>query len=92
MPSGSTVPVLLPRDVLAACFAPDYRSEFPAHPDRASPGHEQLRWNRAQIFGGVPDLAATLVDYAVPGDTTWWCGTGGALRATRSHVCRCTWN
>ncbi|HEX5506425.1 MAG TPA: nuclear transport factor 2 family protein, partial [Thermomicrobiales bacterium] len=58
-------------DALAACFAPDYRSEFPAHPDRAFSGHAQMRRNWAQIFAAVPDIAATLVGCAVVGDTAW---------------------
>jgi ketosteroid isomerase-like protein len=66
-------------DALAACFAPDYASEFPAHPDRAFRGHEQVRKNWTQIFRGVPDIAATLLRSAVEGDTAWaewdWRGT-----------------
>ncbi len=66
-------------DALAACFAPDYASEFPAHPDRAFRGHAQMRKNWTQIFGGVPDIAATLLRSAAAGDTAWgewdWRGT-----------------
>jgi len=66
-------------DALAACFAPDYLSEFPAHPDRTFRGHEQMRKNWAQIFGGVPDLTATLRSCSVAGETVWaeweWQGT-----------------
>ncbi len=66
-------------DALAACFAPDYRSEFPAHPDRAFRGHEQMRRNWTQIFGGVPDLVASLRGCTVVGETAWaeweWRGT-----------------
>ncbi len=58
-------------DALAACFAPDYLSEFPAHPDRAFRGHEQMAKNWGRIFGGVPDLAATLVGCTVAGATAW---------------------
>ena len=66
-------------DALAACFAPDYASEFRAHPDRAFRGHAQMRKNWTQIFGGVPDIAATLLRSAAAGDTAWgewdWRGT-----------------
>lgn len=66
-------------DALTACFAPDYQSEFPTHPDRAFSGHDQLRRNWSQIFAAVPDLHATLVRSAVDGDTVWaeweWTGT-----------------
>lgn len=76
------------RDALAACFAPEYLSEFPAHPAHAFRGHEQSRRNWARIFGGAPDLAATLVGCSMAGDTAWagwdWRGTrrdakGGAM-------------
>lgn len=76
-------------DALAACFAPDYLSEFPAHPDRAFQGHEQMYRNWRQIFGGVPDLAATLRACTVAGETAWaewdWRGTrrDGAAFAMR---------
>jgi hypothetical protein len=45
------------RDIEAfvACFAEDYESEQPAHPDRAFVGREQVRENWSAIFSGVPD-------------------------------------
>ena len=66
-------------DALAACFEPDYHSEFPVHPDRAFRGHEQMRKNWTQIFGAVPDIEAALLRCASEGDTVWaeweWTGT-----------------
>jgi ketosteroid isomerase-like protein len=66
-------------DALAACFAPDYQSEFPAHPDRAFHGHEQLRRNWTQIFRMVPDIHADLLRCAIEGNVVWaeweWIGT-----------------
>lgn len=66
-------------DGLAACFDADYKSEFPAHPDRAFRGNEQMRKNWAQIFGAVPDIEAALLRCASEGDTVWaeweWKGT-----------------
>jgi|SRR3954451_18525485 ketosteroid isomerase-like protein len=68
-------------DALEACFAPDYDSQFPAHPDRSFRGHEQMRRNWAQIFSAVPDLQAELVSWAAAGDTVWaewdWRGARG---------------
>ncbi len=58
-------------DALAACFAPDYRSEFPVHPDRAFRGHEQMRKNWSQIFGAVPDIEAMLLRCTSDRDTAW---------------------
>jgi ketosteroid isomerase-like protein len=66
-------------DVMVACFTADYESSFPAHPDRAFQGAKQVRTNWSQIFGGVPDITATLLASAVQGDTVWaeweWTGT-----------------
>ena len=89
MESGSSITDVLQRlreainrhdlDALAACFEPDYHSEFPAHPDRTFRGHEQMRKNWSEIFGAVPDIEAALLRYASEGDTAWaeweWTGT-----------------
>jgi len=89
MESGSSTTDVLQRlreainrhdlDALAACFEPDYHSEFPAHPDRTFRGHEQMRKNWSEIFGAVPDIEAALLRYASEGDTAWaeweWQGT-----------------
>jgi ketosteroid isomerase-like protein len=69
------------RDIEAfvACFAEDYESEQPAHPDRAFVGREQVRENWAAIFSGVPDFSAELVSASSDADTEWsewrWRGT-----------------
>ncbi len=66
-------------DALTACFEPDYRSEFPAHPDRTFVGHDQMRKNWTQIFGAMPDIKAVLLGCVAQGDTVWaeweWRGT-----------------
>ncbi|HZC06261.1 MAG TPA: nuclear transport factor 2 family protein [Ktedonobacterales bacterium] len=66
-------------DELAACFAPDYQSMFPVHPDRAFGGREKMRENWARIFHAVPDIRAELLRTATNGDTIWaeweWTGT-----------------
>ena len=56
---------------MAACFAPDYRSEQPAHPNRGFGGPEQVAANWTQFFAAVPDLATEVVDSATDGRTTW---------------------
>src|SRR4029077_3000510 len=62
-----------------ACFAADYRSEQPAHPDRAFVGREQVRANWTSVFAGVPDFRAELIRSAADGATVWaewrWTGT-----------------
>lgn len=66
-------------DELAACFAPDYQSTFPVHPDRAFGGREQMRENWARIFHAVPDIHTELLRTATNGNTIWaeweWTGT-----------------
>jgi ketosteroid isomerase-like protein len=69
------------RDIesFVACFADDYDSEQPAHPDRAFRGRAQVRANWSQVFEGVPDFHAELRATAAAGDTEWsewrWQGT-----------------
>ena len=48
-------------DAFVACFAPGYRSEQPAHPDRAFHGSDKVRENWASVFSGVPDFKADLL-------------------------------
>jgi ketosteroid isomerase-like protein len=58
-------------DAMAACFADDYVNETPAHPRRGFQGRQQVRRNWAQLFDGVPDLAAQLAGIAVDGERVW---------------------
>jgi ketosteroid isomerase-like protein len=48
-------------DEFVALFAEDYRSEQPAHPNRAFIGRDKVRENWAGVFSGVPDFHAELV-------------------------------
>lgn len=67
-------------DAMVRCFAPDFVNETPAHPARSFRGNDQVRRNWAQIFGGVPNLEAEIVDSATSGDTVW---TEWEMRGTR---------
>lgn len=58
-------------EALVACFAPEYRNETPAHPDRSFEGTGQVRANWEQIFAFVPDLRSRVLDYAVDGSAVW---------------------
>jgi ketosteroid isomerase-like protein len=58
-------------DSFVACFAPDYRSEQPAHPDRAFGGRDQVRQNWSMLFRDLPDIHADLLRTAVEADTVW---------------------
>jgi ketosteroid isomerase-like protein len=55
-------------DAFVACFAADYDSEQPAHPNRAFRGSDQVRKNWEGVFAGVPDFTAELVLRAVTDD------------------------
>ena len=66
-------------EALVGVFDQDVISETPAHPQRTFRGADQVRRNWEQIFAGVPDLRADLLDAVVDGDTVWsewdWSGT-----------------
>ncbi|MEO8437134.1 MAG: nuclear transport factor 2 family protein [Chloroflexota bacterium] len=66
-------------EALVDVFDPDVVSETPAHPQRTFRGADQVRRNWEQIFAGVPDLRAELLDVVSHGDTVWaewdWHGT-----------------
>jgi len=66
-------------EALVDVFDRDFVSETPAHPQRTFRGADQVRRNWEQIFAGVPDLKAELLDAVVEGDTVWsewdWHGT-----------------
>ena len=76
-------------EAFVACFAPDYQSAQPVHPDRAFQGAEQVGKNWSIIFQDIPDFRAELLRSAVDGDTVWaewyWFGThrDGAQFAVR---------
>ena len=55
-------------DAFVALFAPDYRSEQPAHPTRSFQGADKVRQNWASVFAGVPDLHAELLASATTRD------------------------
>jgi len=54
-----------------SCFAPDYQSEQPAHPDRGFSGREQVRKNWSAIFDSTPDLKSEIRALVRDGDA-WW--------------------
>jgi hypothetical protein len=66
-------------EAFVACFASDYDSKQPAHPDRAFIGNEQVRKNWSALFQNIPNLQANLLDSALSGNRIWtewdWQGT-----------------
>lgn len=67
-------------DAFTSCFAATYRSDQPAHPDRAFIGRDQVEKNWAAVFAGVPDFRAELLTASTTDDRIeigeWrWFGT-----------------
>lgn len=58
-------------EALVSCFAPDYRNETPAHPERGFTGRAQVRANWTQIFAAIPDLTCEVLRCVADGDTVW---------------------
>ena len=55
-------------DAFVSCFAADYQSRQPAHPNRAFRGSDQVRRNWEGVFAGVADFTAELVLSATTDD------------------------
>lgn len=68
-------------DALVGCFGAGYVNETPAHPQRGFQGRAQVRANWTQIFEGVPDVRAEVVQRAAVADQLW---TEWRLSGTRS--------
>ena len=58
-------------EALVDCFAEDFVSEQPAHPERAFSGTEKVRQNWTALFANVPDLRARLVTATESDDIAW---------------------
>jgi ketosteroid isomerase-like protein len=58
-------------EAFVECFAPDYMSEQPAHPDRAFSGRDQVRTNWSAIFRDVPDLRGELLRTSTSDGEEW---------------------
>ena len=58
-------------DAMVACFAPDYRSEQPFHPERSFTGQAGVRKNWSFLFATVPDMQLEILNEVVEGDTVW---------------------
>jgi ketosteroid isomerase-like protein len=58
-------------ELLASCFAHDYRSEQPAHPGRRFMGRAQVHENWSSVFAGVSDFRAELHASCRDRDMEW---------------------
>jgi hypothetical protein len=56
---------------MAALFSPDYRSEQPAHPNRAYVGLDTLTTIWGDLFRAVPDLTSELVAEVADSSSVW---------------------
>ena len=63
---------------MADCFAPDYHSEQPVHPNRTFTGNGQVAKNWTEMFAGVPDMRIECLADDTVGSRTWteWAWTG----------------
>lgn len=79
-------------ELFASCFAPDYRSDQPAHPGRGFTGRGQVHDNWSAVFAGVADfrseLLATCRDRDVEWGEVYWHGhhSDGAVFAMRGVI------
>lgn len=66
-------------NAFVACFASDYDSRQPFHPERAFVGNDQVRRNWTHMFTDVPDFHGDLLRSTVEANTIWtewdWHGT-----------------
>ncbi len=56
---------------MVGCFADDFRSEQPLHPERAFTGPAGVRKNWSFFFSMVPDIRVEVLRQAVDGETLW---------------------
>lgn len=56
---------------MVACFAPDYRSEQPLHPERDFTGQAGVRKNWSFFFTTVPEIQVDILNEVEEGDSVW---------------------
>ena len=58
-------------EAMVACFAADYRSEQPFHPERNFVGQAGVRKNWSFFFTTIPDIQIGILGEVEEGDTVW---------------------
>jgi len=58
-------------DAMVACFAPDFRSEQPYHPERNFVGRAGVRKNWSFFFSTIPDIQIDILGEVEEGDAVW---------------------
>jgi predicted SnoaL-like aldol condensation-catalyzing enzyme len=56
---------------MVACFAPDFRSEQPFHPERNFTGRAEVHRNWSSFFKMTPDIQVEILNEAAEGDIVW---------------------
>ena len=71
-----------------SCFHSQYKSEQPAHPDRAFGGVDQVRKNWSAIFAGIADFRSVLLRSCAQGEVIWaeWDWQGTKADGSRLHL------
>ena len=98
MPASASAPSVLERmnaainahdiEAFMSCFADEYTSEQPLHPERAFSGKTQVRANWTAFFANVPDMKSELPAVAINDDTAWseWHWTGTCTDGSRLNM------
>ena len=58
-------------DAMVACFAPDFRSEQPFHPERGFTGQAGVQKNWSFFFMTIPDIQIEILNEVAEGVTVW---------------------
>jgi len=58
-------------DAMVACFAADFRSEQPFHPERNFVGPAGVGKNWSFFFSTIPDYRVEILNEVVEGSTVW---------------------
>lgn len=58
-------------DAMVECFAEDFRSEQPFHPERNFVGQAGVRKNWTFFFSTIPDMQVDILNEAIEGDILW---------------------
>jgi len=58
-------------EAMVACFAPDFRSEQPLHPERDFTGQSGVRKNWSFFFNTVPDIQVDILSEVEERNTIW---------------------
>lgn len=75
-------------DTVAACFGPDFTSDWPAHPARDFDGPEKVRANWEMIFRMSPEITIAMTNSVEVGEQVWgeWAYTKAAGQDLRGVI------